>query len=125
MKTGYGGFKAYVQSKLANILFTRSLAKRLEGKSFTQPHRTFNSSFTVPILNEGTEVIATSLHPGGVRTEIWRNMFNSINIRGLIAILTYPLILVVMKDCVEGAQTTLHCALDDEEVPNRRGEYFR
>lgn len=102
MKTGYGGFKAYVQSKLANILFTRSLAKRLEG----------------------TEVITSSLHPGGVRTEIWRGFFKNINIKSILAVLSYPIFLVVMKDCVEGAQTTLHCALDDEEVPNRRGEYF-
>ncbi len=30
----YDKQKAYSQSKLANILFTRSLAKRLEGESF-------------------------------------------------------------------------------------------
>ena len=47
----YNSFFAYCQSKLANILFTKSLAKRLEG----------------------TDVIVNALHPGAVNTEIPRN----------------------------------------------------
>ncbi len=43
---GYGAFKAYGRSKLANILFTRELARRLAG----------------------TGVVANSLHPGFVAT---------------------------------------------------------
>ncbi len=39
----------YSLTKLANVLFTKSLAKRLEGHG----------------------VITTSLHPGVVRTDIW------------------------------------------------------
>lgn len=46
---GYSGFKAYSQSKLALILFTRQLAKKLEG----------------------TGVAVYSLHPGAVATNIW------------------------------------------------------
>ena len=42
----YSRFSAYNNSKLANILFTRSLAKRLQG----------------------TNVTANALHPGGIRT---------------------------------------------------------
>ena len=48
----YQQWLAYGQSKLANILFTRSLAKRLEG----------------------TNVIANSLHPGVIRTELGRHI---------------------------------------------------
>ena len=43
---GYSGMKVYGNSKLANILFTRGLSKRLQG----------------------TKVTANSLHPGVVRT---------------------------------------------------------
>jgi NAD(P)-dependent dehydrogenase (short-subunit alcohol dehydrogenase family) len=48
---GYRGFGAYSRSKLANILFTRELARRLKG----------------------TEVTANSLHPGFVATRFGDN----------------------------------------------------
>ena len=48
----YNRFSAYGRSKLANILFTRSLAKRLEG----------------------TKVIANVLHPGLIKTELARHI---------------------------------------------------
>ena len=47
----YTPFGAYSQSKLANVLFTRSLAKRLEGSN----------------------VIVNALHPGVIRTELGRH----------------------------------------------------
>ena len=52
----YNSFVAYGQSKLANILFTRSLAKRLVG----------------------TSVIANCLHPGVIRTELGRHIFSGL-----------------------------------------------
>ena len=48
-KGGYSIMRAYRRSKLANVLFTRELAKRLAGK----------------------DVTVTSLHPGAVATNIW------------------------------------------------------
>jgi NAD(P)-dependent dehydrogenase (short-subunit alcohol dehydrogenase family) len=47
---GYSIMKAYQRSKLGNVLFTRELARRLEGKNVT----------------------VNSLHPGGVATDIWK-----------------------------------------------------
>lgn len=47
----YGGWKAYGQSKLANILFTRELARRLNA----------------------AEVTANALHPGVVASQFGRN----------------------------------------------------
>ena len=48
----YTPAKAYYQSKLANVLFTKSLAERLEG----------------------TQVTVNSLHPGVIWTELGRHM---------------------------------------------------
>jgi retinol dehydrogenase-12 len=53
-KKGYIGMKAYARSKLANILFTYELARRLE-----------NSGVTV-----------NALHPGHVATDIWKTNFS-------------------------------------------------
>jgi NAD(P)-dependent dehydrogenase (short-subunit alcohol dehydrogenase family) len=50
MSKSYGGIRAYGQSKLANILFTRELASRLQG----------------------TGVTANCFHPGAVRTNLVR-----------------------------------------------------
>jgi NAD(P)-dependent dehydrogenase (short-subunit alcohol dehydrogenase family) len=50
---GYDGYGAYSASKLANILFTRSLAQRLEG----------------------TRVTVNSLHPGVIGTKLLRAGF--------------------------------------------------
>ena len=52
----YSPREAYAQSKLANILFTRALAKRLQG----------------------TSVTINCLHPGVVRTELGRHMMDDI-----------------------------------------------
>lgn len=46
------GFPEYTVSKLANVLFTRELAKRLEGSGVT----------------------VYAVHPGGVATDVWRRI---------------------------------------------------
>lgn len=89
----YSRFKAYSQSKLANVLFTRELAKRLNG----------------------TGVLANSLHPGAVRTELGRHL-------GIIHYLALPFQMFV-KTPVSGAQTTIMLAVDPE-LDNVTGKYF-
>ena len=53
LKRFYFGMKAYGRSKLANILFTYELSRRLEGSGVT----------------------VNALHPGHVATDIWRSNF--------------------------------------------------
>jgi retinol dehydrogenase 12 len=83
---GYDSIGAYSQSKLANILFTIELAKRLKG----------------------TGVTAVSLHPGVVKTELTRNLHGCM---GCMSKLILPCITCCWKTPLQGAQTTIHCAV--------------
>ncbi|XP_041810503.1 dehydrogenase/reductase SDR family member 13-like [Chelmon rostratus] len=91
----YQLFQKYCHSKLCNVLFTYELAKRLQG----------------------TNVTCYSLHPGAIKTEIGRNTGFWWNL-----FLT-PIIFLFFVDAESGAQTTLHCALE-EGVEHLSGHYF-
>lgn len=80
----YNQYDAYFQSKLANILFTRGLAKRLLASGVT----------------------ANALHPGVIISEMQRFAF-------LMKICLSPLILF-MKTPKSGAQTIIALAVDPE-----------
>ncbi len=90
----YSPSKAYSQSKLANVLFTRELAKRL-GK---------NSNIKVYCL-----------HPGIIRTDLWRHSKSN----GLLKFISKIFFINVEL----GAQTTLYCALE-ESLENETGLYY-
>lgn len=85
----------YFDSKVANLLFTFELARRLKG----------------------TGVTANALHPGSVSTEIWRNQLFPINI--FVWILR-----IFLRTAKEGIQTTLHVALSPA-LECVSGVYFR
>nr|XP_020442038.1 dehydrogenase/reductase SDR family member 13-like [Monopterus albus] len=88
-------FQAYCNSKLCNVLFTHELAKRLKG----------------------TSVTCYSVHPGIVRTELSRHV--SLWQRLFIE----PVSRLLFLDPEAGAQTTLHCALQ-EGIEPLSGCYF-
>ncbi|XP_058478737.1 retinol dehydrogenase 12, like [Solea solea] len=90
----YSKMTAYSQSKLANILFTRSLAKRLEG----------------------TGVTAYSLHPGVVQTDLWRHM-------SAPQLFAMKMVSPFTKDSVQGAQTTIYCAVEPS-LEKESGGYY-
>lgn len=90
----YSKWGAYGQSKLANILFSRELSKRLAG----------------------TGVVSNSLHPGAVTTELSRHM----GIERYILSVFRPFFIKTPKS---GAQTTLAVALDPE-LESVSGMYF-
>ncbi|XP_026478050.1 retinol dehydrogenase 12-like [Ctenocephalides felis] len=90
---------AYNQSKLANIMFSNELAKRLEG----------------------TNVTSNALHPGVVDTELVRHMpiFTSSVSKHILKFLLWPFV----KTPISGAQTSLHVALHPD-LEGVNGKYF-
>jgi NAD(P)-dependent dehydrogenase (short-subunit alcohol dehydrogenase family) len=92
---GYFGMKAYARSKLANVLFTYELVRRLDG------HR----------------VTANALHPGHVATDMWRTNFPIVGpalkwVMGLFALTPE-----------QGADTSIYLA-SSPDVEGITGEYF-
>lgn len=85
----YDGWEAYAQSKLANLLHARGLAKRLDG----------------------TGVTAVSVHPGWVRTNLARNTM-PVWVQNTIMRPIFGL--MGMIEPWEGTQTTLHAVLSDD-----------
>jgi len=92
---GYSGFKAYGRSKLANILFTRDLARRLAG----------------------TGVTANCLHPGFVATRFGDQSGGFVS----YAIRFWKKMFAISSE--EGAETLVYLA-SAPEVANVSGAYF-
>ena len=92
----YGGMKAYARSKLANIYFTRELARRLQG----------------------TGVIVNALHPGSPATGFGRDG----DIKGPFDWL-YSLARPFLRSPQKGAQTSIYLA-SAPEVEGVTGNYF-
>lgn len=91
----YSAFGAYSQSKLANVLFSNELARRLAG----------------------TAVTSNALHPGVVRTNFGRSTTNFL-LGALIRVLG-----VFMIGPKQGAETSLYLAMSPE-VEGVSGNYF-
>lgn len=90
----FGGWRGYKRSKLANILFTYELARRLEG----------------------TGVTANALHPGLVNSGFGRNN------RGLFSWMR-PLVYGLALDNDRGARTSIYLACSPD-VEGVTGKYF-
>lgn len=95
-KQSYDGFiKAYSQSKLANVLFTKELARKLEG----------------------TGITVNCLHPGVVGTSIAQKESKGIYRLG------WALMRPFMMSAADGAKTTIYLA-SSPQVEGVTGEYF-
>lgn len=91
----YSGQKAYDQSKLANVMFTYELARRLDGSGVT----------------------ATVLHPGAVRTNYGKED------PSFMYRLVFPLARPLLKTPAQGAVTSIYLA-SSPEVEGVTGTYF-
>jgi len=95
-KHGYRGFGAYGMSKLANILFTRELAKKLEG----------------------TGVTANALHPGVIASGFGRNN------KGMFGFIMRNLAGPFLGSEESGARTSVYLATSPD-VEGKTGLYFK
>ena len=91
----YSGQRAYNQSKLANVMFTNELARRVAG----------------------TGVTANCLHPGVVRTN-----FGAEDQARLFAIVS-PVVLPFLKTPAQGAETSIYLA-SSPNVDGISGQFF-
>ncbi|HZG67527.1 MAG TPA: SDR family NAD(P)-dependent oxidoreductase, partial [Herpetosiphonaceae bacterium] len=91
----YSGARAYNQSKLANVMFTYELARRLQG----------------------TSVTANALHPGVVST-----LFGAEDPGGIQRWLV-PFLRPFMKSPTQGAATSVHLA-SDPDLEHVTGRFF-
>jgi len=91
----YSGQRAYSQSKLANIMFTNELARRIEG----------------------TVVTATSVHPGVVRTNFGAE--DQAWVFAIICRVVRPL----LKTPAQGAQTPIYLA-SSPDIDGVTGQFF-
>ncbi len=91
----YSGARAYNQSKLANVLFTYELARRLRGSTVT----------------------ANAVHPGVVSTSFGAED------PGATQRLLVPLLRPFMKDTSRGAATSVHVA-SSAQLHGVTGQYF-
>lgn len=70
----------------------------------------------------GTNVTANSLHPGLVKTELSRYLPQTVPV--YLRILLKPFAYLLSKTSVQGAQTSIYCAVE-ESLANVTGKYFR
>jgi len=138
LQSGYSTMKAYGNSKLFNIMFTRQLAKEIDGKDITTYSlhpgvvntnfaadsnswfaKFFNIMFTRQLAKEidGKDITTYSLHPGVVNTNFaadsdsWFARF-------------FDLGRLFMRSPEKGAETSVYLCLE-EGIEHLSGSYFR
>ncbi len=120
MTDNYSRIRAYGQSKLFNIYFTKELARRLKGKQTEWINRIFGSFVYVLCLFSDSQVTAYAVHPGSVDTGI------SVHVKEMLPGFLLPVLELFrffLKTPENGAQTTLYCALEDA-LANQSGLYY-
>jgi NAD(P)-dependent dehydrogenase (short-subunit alcohol dehydrogenase family) len=94
LEKDYGGWKAYGQSKLALVLFTHELAKKLQG----------------------TGVTVNAVHPGTVATNIWTRPLGPVGF-----IMALPKLFMTTPK--QGAETIVYLA-SSPDAKDLNGEYL-
>merc|ERR1712008_229822 len=96
-KKPYTLFRAYAQSKLANLLFTVEFDRRLR--------------------QQGSQISINALHPGEVMTEVMRDMpALLLVIYGIVRRYMRPITELFLKTPQQGSSCTLHVATTSDAV---------
>lgn len=96
LEANYSSFRAYGNSKLANVLFTYELARRLEG----------------------TGVTVNALHPGVVNSNFGKGQFSKF----LTPFVAFSTLFLISSE--KGAKTSVYLASSDD-VKDVTGKYFK
>lgn len=97
----YDPVKAYAQSKLANIMHAKALARRLN--------------------EEGAKVNVYALHPGVIKTDLYSHTNN--RWWGKIIGTNNPLNKLFYKTPMQGAQTSIYCSIEPK-LEDKSGLYY-
>jgi len=97
LERGYGGFRAYANSKLAQVLFTRELARREPG------------------------IGVNALHPGAISTNIWK--MQSRPVRSVLGVLV-RIFGALLPSPARGAEPVVRLACDPA-LDGVTGRYFK
>jgi len=95
----YGAWTAYGQSKLANILFTTELQRRLEGK----------------------KIYVNAAHPGAVATELSRHLNNGFLLGLILPVLTRLFAVTPETGALTQMYLATHPDIEEKEI---KGRYF-
>lgn len=101
MKKNYSPMAAYSRTKLALVLFTMELHRRLKGSGVT----------------------ANVVNPGPVYTNLYRYFCHTYPLLDFIIKYFGFMGLYFVKNSKQGAQTTIYCAVD-EKLVDTSGQYF-
>ena len=73
------------------------------------------------LVSSGTGVTVYALHPGAVKSDIWRNwkLLHKPHVKPLVQFIMF----LFFKDCKQGAQTTIYCSVA-EELEGISGLYY-
>jgi len=96
-RTGYNKRRAYCNSKLANNLFARELARR----------------------TQGSDVSVHCVSPGLVRTDLGRH----VPFFSLLRFVFWPLMWMLLRSPYEGCQTVVYCTIA-EELQDVSGRFY-
>ena len=122
LESGTARVKCCAQEHKSVMLPTGFKPRQPDQESSAITMRPLCSAFIcLYFLVSGTGVTVYALHPGAVKSDIWRcwNIFQKPYVKPLVQLFMF----LFFKDCKQGAQTTIYCSVA-EELESISGLYY-